>query len=88
MHVVLPSIPRRYYRFMRLRSLERLKTRSLRKFLSQGLAKGAINSDLRSRYALCVVPIYQPVLSLVAKQRLYAYLTSARVGILRGTPTG
>jgi len=56
--------------------------------VARGLAKGAINSDLRSRYALCVVPIYQPVLSLVAKQRLYAYLTSARVGILRGTPTG
>lgn len=56
--------------------------------VSRSLAKGTINSDLRSRYALCVVPIYQAVLSLVAKQRLYAYLTSARVGILRETPTG
>lgn len=79
------SILPRYYRFTRC---ARTSKNEVPTKVPRGLAKGTINSDLRFRYALCVVPIYQPVLSLVAKQRLYAYLTSARVGILRGTPTG
>lgn len=45
-------------------------------------AKGAINSDLSSRYAVCVVPIYQPVLSLTAKQRLRAYPAPVPLAIL------